>query len=220
VPNRIRVVDEATMHGSRLQAEMGRELRGARLARGVALADVASAVGESASHVSRVERGLVGHLGLTDAARHGAAVGLHLHARFYPAGGGLRDAAQLDLIRRFLARVGARGRWTRQLEAPLPIPGDLRAFDALLTSGGTRIAVEAITRLHDAQAQLRAAALKQRDGRATRLVLLLKATEHNRTALASAADIIAIEFPLGSRATLAALQEGEDPGANGIVLLR
>ena len=39
-------------------------------------------------------------MGIADLARHGAAVGLRLHARFYPTGGGLRDAAQLDLLRR------------------------------------------------------------------------------------------------------------------------
>lgn len=79
--------------------------------------------------------------------------------------------------------------------------------------------MEAITRLRDAQSQLRAAALKQRDGNVPRLVLLIKATDHNRTALASAADVLATSFPLGTRATLKALSEGTDPGDNGIVLL-
>ena len=159
----------------------------------------------------------MGNLGFTDVARHGAAVGLRLHARFYPEGGGLRDAAQLDLLRRFRARIG--DVWTWQLEAPINIPGDLRAFDALLRRADISVAVEAITRLRDAQAQLRAAARKQRDGRATRLVMLVKASHANRTALASAADVLATTFPLGTRATLAALAEGDDPGENGIVLL-
>ena len=115
------------------------------------------------------------------------------------------------------ARIGDRWRW--QLEAPLAIPGDLRAFDALLRRNETTIAVEAITRLRDAQAQLRAATAKQRDGQATRLVLLIGASKANRAALASAADVLATTFPLGTRATLAALTAGEDPGDNGIVLL-
>jgi hypothetical protein len=157
------------------------------------------------------------NLALTDLARHGAAVGLKLHARFYPAGGGLRDAAQLDLLRRLRARIG--DRWNWQLEAPLNIPGDLRAFDALLIRPDAAIAIEAITRLRDAQAQLRAAALKQRDGKVPRLVLLIKATQHNREALASAADVLATTFPLATRQTLAALSQGLDPGNNGIVLL-
>jgi hypothetical protein len=156
-------------------------------------------------------------LSVADLSRHGAVVGLKLHARFYPAGGGLRDAAQLDLLRRLRARIG--DRWSWQLEAPLPIPGDLRAFDALLSGPTGTIAIEAITRLRDAQAQLRAAALKTREGGVGRLVILLKASHHNRPALASAADVLATTFPLGTRATLAALSQGSDPGDNGIVLL-
>lgn len=167
--------------------------------------------------MSRTERGDRGSSGLADLARYGAVVGLKFHARFYPAGGGLRDAAQLELLRRLRARIGDRWRW--QLEAPLNISGDLRAFDALLTRPEATVAIEAITRLRDAQAQLRAANLKQRDGNVPRLVLLIKGTQHNREALASAADALATTFPLGTRATLAALSEGTDPGDNGIVLL-
>jgi transcriptional regulator with XRE-family HTH domain len=215
--SRMRTVDEASIAARRLQAEMGAELRNARLTRGLRQSDIASAVHASHATISRIELGLANHISVTDLARHAAAVGLHLHARFYPAGGGLRDAAQLDLLRRFRARIG--DRWSWQLEAPLDIPGDRRAFDALLTSPGATIAVEAITRLHDAQAHLRSAALKQRDGQVPRLVILLSATHHNRVALASAADVLATAFPLGTRATLAALQAGEDPGDNGIVLL-
>ncbi|HEX2799659.1 MAG TPA: hypothetical protein VHQ44_08300, partial [Thermoanaerobaculia bacterium] len=69
------------------------------------------------------------------------------------------------------------------------------------------------------QAQLRAATRKQRDGQATRLVMLTKASEANRAALATAADVLATTFPLSTRTTLAALAEGNDPGQNAIVLL-
>lgn len=214
---RVRSAGDAASHGRRLQAQLGRELREARLARGVRLRDVAQAIGASTSHVNRVELGLVRELGVAATARHGAVLGLRLHARFYPEGGGLRDAGQLNLLRRLRARIG--DRWTWQLEAPLSIPGDLRAFDALLTGPATSIAVEAITRLRDAQAQLRTAALKQRDGAIPRLVILISATPHNRATLASAADVLATAFPLGTRSTLKALQAGQDPGDNGIVLL-
>jgi transcriptional regulator with XRE-family HTH domain len=217
VANRTSLIDQAAMIGRRLQAELGTELHDARLARGLRQRDIARALHTSRFHISRVERGTLANLGFTDTARHAAAVGLHLHARFYPQGGGLRDAAQLDLLRRFRAHIGAKFTW--QLEAPLPIPGDQRAFDALLTRDTTTIAVEAITRLRDAQAQLRAAAHKQRDGQATRLVMLIKASHANRTALATAADVLATTFPLTTRTTLAALAAGNDPGENGIVLL-
>ena len=189
----------------------------ARLARGLRQTDVARAMSVSHARISRVEQGHLRDLAVADLTRHGAAVGLRLHARFYPAGGGLRDAAQLALLRRLHARIG--DRWSWQLEAPLDLPGDLRAFDALLTRNGLRVAVEAITRFRDAQAQLRAAALKQRDGQVARLVVLIGATHHNRRALAPAKDLLATAFPRNTRATLAALERGENPGDNGIVLL-
>ncbi len=217
MPSRMASVNDAAIHGRRLRAELGTELRNARLMRGLTQRNVGAAIGVSHASISRVEHGHVRSLAVGDLTRHGAAVGLRLHARFYPTGGGLRDAAQLELLRRFRARIG--DRWTWQLEAPIPIPGDLRAFDALLRNSEARIAIEAITRLHDAQAQLRAAQLKQRDGLANRLVLLLNASDGNRRALASAADLLTTAFPLGTRATLKALAAGEDPGDNGIVLL-
>lgn len=217
MPNRLGAVDEASIAGRRIQLELCAELRNARLARGLSQADVGRALGVSHARISRAEQGRVKDLVISDLARHGAAVGLHLHIRFFPAGGGLRDAAQLELLRRFRARIG--DRWNWQLEAPLSISGDPRAFDAVLRRGELSIAVEAITRLHDAQAQLRAATRKQRDGRADRLILLLTASETNRRELGGAGDILTTAFPLRTRATLAALARGDDPGDNGIVLL-
>lgn len=159
-------------------------------------------------------------MGIAEAARHGAAVGLRLHARFYPTGGALRDAAQVALLDKLRRRVGSAWHW--RLEAPLTLSGDLRAFDALLTSRSSPpvvIAVEAITRFRDAQAQLRAATLKQRDGRIPRLVIVLKATHANRAALRGARDLLAVSFPSPTRGTLQAMAAGRDPGADGIVLL-
>jgi predicted AlkP superfamily phosphohydrolase/phosphomutase len=49
--------------------------------------------------------------------------------------------------------------------------------------------------------------------------MLIKASHANRAALATAADVLATAFPLTTRATLAALTAGEDPGENGLVLL-
>jgi transcriptional regulator with XRE-family HTH domain len=217
MPSRVGTRDDAAILGRRLQTDLGSELREARLARGLRQTDVARATGVSHATISRTELGLAKDLSIAATVRHGAVVGLKLHARFYPTGGGLRDAAQLDLLRHLRARIG--DRWSWQLEAPLNIAGDLRAFDAILSNATVTIAIEAITRFRDAQAQLRAAALKQRDGQVPRLILLIKATQHKRDALASAADVLATSFPLGTRATLEALSEGEDPGDNGIVLV-
>jgi transcriptional regulator with XRE-family HTH domain len=218
--NRLRRIDEAQRAGGRLKDELGGELREARLSAGLRQRDVARALGCSHSRVGRAERGALRDISLVHAARHGAVVGLRLHARFYPAGGGLRDAAQVALLDRLRQRVGQAWHW--RLEAPVGLSGDLRAFDALLTSRldpQVKVAVEAITRLRDAQAQLRAATLKQRDGGVARLVIVIKASNANRRALREARGVLGIGLPAATRTVLARLAAGEDPGADGIALL-
>ncbi|MEP6807617.1 MAG: helix-turn-helix domain-containing protein [Chloroflexota bacterium] len=215
--NRIRKAEEGLAAGRRLQSELGREVRDARIARGLRQTDVARSLGISHASVGRLERGELRNVGLAALSRLGATVGLRLHARFYPAGGGLRDAAQLALLRRLRSRIS--NLWNWQLEAPLNIQGDLRAFDAVLRNSTATVAIEAITRLRDAQGQLRAATIKQREGGIERLVILLTASHANRRALATAQDVLTTAYPLGTKATLSALAAGQDPGANGIVLL-
>lgn len=218
--NRLRRVEEARRNGVRLKDELGRELREARLSAGLRQRDVARALGCSHSRVGRVERGALRDISLVQVVRHGAVVGLRLHARFYPAGGGLRDEAQVALLDSLRQRAGKAWYW--RLEAPIGLPGDLRAFDALLTSRTdprVRVAVEAITRLRDVQAQLRAATIKQQDGGVPRLAVVVKASNANRRALRSAGDLIAIGLPAATRIVLTKLAAGEDPGADGIALL-
>jgi len=144
-------------------------------------------------------------------------VGLKLVVKLYPLGGGIRDAAQAHYVAAFVARVGRL--WRVMLEAPIPIQGDLRALDILLTSERARIAVEVITRLADLQAQVRAAQLKARDIGATRMVLVIAGTHANRRALASARPTLVPAFDLDSRRLLADLAAGRDPGRDGIVVL-
>ena len=79
----------------------------------------------------------------------------------------------------------------------MPLERDLRAVDARLTRGDVTIAVEAITRLADVQAQVRAAQLKRRDIGATRLLLLVGATRANREALREAEPIVTAAFQTG-----------------------
>jgi hypothetical protein len=79
--------------------------------------------------------------------------------------------------------------------------------------------VEAITRLRDVQAQLRAAQLKRQDSGVSRLVLLLADTHANRTALASADPMIRASFPIGTRAAMAALTAGRDTGGDALIVI-
>lgn len=217
MPTRTRNLDEARRHWQRTRQQIGDELRAARHVLGITQLQVGAGIGVSQPVVSRRERGRVPHLAGDSLAVHAAALGLKLSVRLWPVGGGLRDAAQARYIATFLARVGRP--WKVTLEAPIPIAGDVRAVDILLSGGGVRIAVEVITRLTDLQAQLRAAELKAREIRATRLLVVLAGTHANRAALAQARPTLLPSFELDSRRLMRLLAAGQDPGRDGIVLL-
>jgi transcriptional regulator with XRE-family HTH domain len=197
--------------------ELGDDLREARLRAGLRQVDVALAVGTSDTRVGVIEAGKLTSVPLLDVARHAAAVGLRLHARFYPAGPPIRDAAQVALLDRFRGRLS--GDWLIKLEAPLPIQGDQRAWDMLLGAGRLTIGIEAVTRLRDVQAQVRQAQLKRSDAAVGRLVLLIAATHANRRALSAAEVLMRADFTIGTRAALTALAAGRDPGGDALVLL-
>ena len=197
--------------------ELGREIRIARVTSGRTQRAVASAAGCSQSRISRVEAGRVARLAFVDLITIAAAAGLRVWARAYPGGRRPLDAPQLRLLERFNARLHPG--WRKQLEVVVPRPGDLRAIDELITSGDCSCAVEAVTRLADAQAQLRAAHTKQRDIGADRLILLVAATHANRRQLREMGPIIGEALPVGTRRAIAALAAGRDPGGDCIVML-
>lgn len=214
---RTRSLDEAARNARWSLAELGREVRNARIRRGSTQRQVAVRLGTSVSQVSRLERGLAPRLTVASAFRLAAAVGLRGYLRAFPGGRDLLDQPQLALLERLRGRAAPAWRW--RLEVPIPTPGDLRAVDAVLTNGDCVIAIEAITRLADVQAQVRAAQVKARDLGATRLLLLLAATSANRRALRAAQPLIEAAFPMTTRAALTSLAAGRDPGADALVLL-
>ena len=198
-----------------MELEIGDQLRTARHLLGLTQQQVANALGISQSDVSRRERGRAPRLTGQALTRHAAAVGLKASIKLWPVGGGVRDEAQARHVARFLARLGAA--WKVLLEAPIPIAGDLRAVDILLSAGPTRIAVEVITRLADLQAQVRAAQLKARDIRATRLVIVVAGTHANREALRAVRSTLVNSFELDARHVLNELAAGRDPGRDAII---
>lgn len=203
----------------RTRRAVGEEYRGARIAAGMTLTQAGQPLGWSRQRAARLERGRIACASLDDMILYASVLGLRLAARAFPAGAPLRDVGQLAVTRRFRARLAQA--WRVTLEMPLPIRGDLRAFDLLLRRGEVRVFVEVITRLTDAQAQLRALHLKWRDGAggAGRLVVILADSKHNREALAGVGDLLADDFPLSTRALMGALARGRDPEANGIALV-
>ncbi len=218
---RVRRVTEAQRTAARHLRDAGEEIRRARLAAGMTQAQVAARVGWARQRVARVETGKIGGVPLPDLEGLAAVVGLRLQVRVFPAGSAMRDVAQLAVTRRLRDRISPA--WRLALEVPLRRSGDLRAFDLVLHEPRTRVTVcvEVITRLTDAQAQLRAVHLKWRDGGppGARFIVVLPDTSANRRALATVRELLRDELPLDGRSVLAALHEGRDPGANGVALV-
>lgn len=214
---RERVIERAARRSRRLLIEVGAELREARLRAGLTLAAVGRAVGLSHSQVSRIERGLAPRVALADLVAIGAVVGLDLSAKLYPAGGPIRDVAQLEQESRFRGRLHPDLRM--RTEVPIPAPGDMRAWDAMVDNGTERIGVEFEMRLRDVQALERRIALKQRDSALDRVVLVVRDSHANRRALHEHAELLRVTFPLATREILAALGAGRLPPASGIVVL-
>jgi transcriptional regulator with XRE-family HTH domain len=215
--NRSSPVHDASQQARWINQVNGRELRLARIMSGRTQQQVAARLGRSRSWVSRAERARFPGLTVADLTKHAAAVGLRVSVRLWPAGRRPLDHPQLALLERLRSRTGALWRW--ELEVPVPIEKDLRAADARISNAQTSIVVEAITRLVDVQAQLRAAQLKRRDLQAQRLVLLVSATSTNRTAMRAAGPMLRETLPVQTWAALRALAAGRDPGGDALIVL-
>lgn len=211
-----RLVDRGSTQGFEALDRIGRELREARRDRGLSLDAVATAVGISVSELSRIERGRSPRAPHVTLARCAAVVGLELNSRLHPRGDVLRDAASVELLADFKALLHRSLRWAT--EVPLPIPGDLRAWDGLVSGGGWRYGVEAETAPRDAQALNRRLQLKLRDGEVDGVLLVLRDSRANRAFLRLAAAELGPSFPLPGLRAAELLRAGVDPGGSAIVL--
>jgi hypothetical protein len=149
-----------------------------------------------------------------------AAVGLDLAFRAYPAGDALRDQPSQRLLERLRVHLHPGLRW--RTEVPLPIEGDLRAWDAEIRGREPRpwrTRVEAETRIADGQALERKLALKLRDDPGGHLILLVADTRTNRRAVAALSPGLRAMFPMSPREVLAALREGREPPGNSVLVM-
>jgi transcriptional regulator with XRE-family HTH domain len=201
----------------RALADLGRELRIARLNHDLSQRTASRAAGMSQPTWSRLESGGVTGVALPDLARALAVVGLDLSIRAFPAGSALRDRAHVELLERLRVCLGPGVRWAT--EVPLPSPGDRRAWDALAQVVGVRIGIEAETRARDSQELQRRLELKRHDGRVDHVMLLLADTRHNRAFVRAAGEGFRNAFPVPGRIVLDRLASSADPGGSGIVLL-
>lgn len=215
--NRTNPIHEAVRQFDWQVLETGRELRLARIRCGRTQREVGAAAGRSASYISRVERGRVRRVRLPDLVVIAAAVGLKLYVKTYPGGRRPVDAAQLGLLAEFNQRLHPR--WQRRIEAVIPMPGDIRAVDELICTEVCSCATEAVTRLADVQAQVRAARVKQRDIGADRLIMLIRGSHANRRMLHEAGPVLLESFPIGTRQALRSLAAGRDPGGDCLIVM-
>lgn len=204
-------------------SRVGADLRQARVDGGLSIRVVAVASGISGAQISRLERGLLPTVSITQLARVGAVVGLDVRVRTYPGSDALRDAGQLRVIERLRLRVhsGVRIR----LEVPLPIVGDRRAWDVWLANlvdelgANRRMPAEVETRIGDAQAQMRRLTLKMRDGDVEHVLLVVADTPANRRAVSAAWNVLGGMFPVSARKALAALSAGRYPGGSSLIFI-
>jgi len=146
----------------------------------------------------------------------GATVGRDIRLHAYPAGDPIHDAGQQRLLNRFRARLHPS--LEIATEVPLPIEGDLRAWDAMIRGVDWRRPVEAETVLDDFQALERRLALKVRDGGVDGVILVIADTLRNRRALVAAPASFSA-FDRNARRVLSALAAGRDPGGSSLILL-
>lgn len=215
--SRERVVDIGAARSRAALARLTAELRDARLGAGLSQTDVASVLGLSRTQYSRIERGLSPDLSIDQAIRAFAILGQDLRVRPYPAGDPIRDAAQAGLLARLRERCHPSIRW--QTEVPLPIPGDLRAWDATAVWSAARVGVEAETRLRDLQALDRRIALKARDGGMDRVVLLVHDSRANRAVVHAHREVLLARYPVPGIRALELLGAAADPGGDALILL-
>lgn len=210
-----RGIHAARERADRTLRELGRDLRTARVTRGLSQRVVGAAAALTQSQVSEIERGRYPGVSIDALSRHAVAVGLDLSVRLFPGGEPIRDRAHAALLERFRKAVGEGWDWAA--EVPLPIRGDKRAWDRRLQGAGVAIGIEAETRPTDMQEVQRRLGRKKRDGDIDRLILVLPNSEWCRRLLRL--NDLETTFPVPGRIALRALQEGRDPGGDAVILL-
>ena len=188
----------------------------ARRGAGLSQRRVASACGVNGSTLTRIESGATRAPDLRLLAAIAGCVGLDLRLRAYPAGDPIRDAGQQRLLGRLRARLHPS--LVMRTEVPLPIEGDLRAWDAFIRGLDWCRPLEAETVVDDLQALERRLALKVRDGRVDGVILLIADTRRNRRAIASGPGAFQ-GFDRDARRVLRELAAGRDPGGSSLILL-
>jgi transcriptional regulator with XRE-family HTH domain len=206
-----------------LAARFSRELVAARAVAGLAQRQVARRAGVSQSLVSLVETGrTMPSLDLMH--RLAAATGHDLSIRLFPGRGvRLRDSGQLAVADQI--RAATHASWRIRLEMPVGPPPDRRAVDMVLETTAELVVVEVERALLDFQAQFRAAQLKraaiaERDSRSVRLVMAVPDTRRNRAVINAHRSMLETALPTPSRKIWASLRSGSPACGDGLLWVR
>lgn len=210
-------MDRGRRLGRDILVRIGAELRTARIDRGLTVDAVALAIGVSNAHVSRIERALAPNVSLAVVVNFATIVGLDLSVKAYPGPAALRDTPQLNMLDAFRLLLHPSIRWA--VEVPLPLPGDQRAWDGMISGSSWRYGVEVETLPRDAQALVRRLNLKMRDGDVDGVILVLPETRRARTFRREAAAELEAAFPVSGPVALRNLFAGRDPGGSSMILL-
>lgn len=215
---RERPSDVGAQDAQRLVAAAAEELRGTRVTGGWSQAFVAGLAGMSEAQYGRIERGDLDKPTVDQLCRAARALGLSVSLGCYPSGVRPRDAAQLRLLVKLEAMLGG-GLFLRR-EVPLPISGDLRAWDGSISADSGSAFVECESRLGDMQELSRRLGLKLRDDpRSGILILVVSNTAHNRRILAAHREALRALLPLDGVSIARHLRAGRLPPASGIMLV-
>jgi transcriptional regulator with XRE-family HTH domain len=218
---RTRPIDVAIARLRQQMQRLGQDAKSLRLGVGWTQAAVGSRAGVSQASVARLEAGNIG-LAIPIVVRIFATLGQDLPLRAYPGDGvGLRDSGQLPMAE--VVRARAHPSFAIRFEDPT---GEGRqAADVVLLANefGIHIELEAGLSVFEGQlrrAQLKRDALQRRHGRRLALVLALRDTERNRTAVAAHLGVMRAALPASSREVLRAIERGLPLARDGLLWIR
>jgi transcriptional regulator with XRE-family HTH domain len=214
---RQRAADRGAAKGREAVRVIGKEIRLVRTHLSLSATDVARECCISTSELTRIERAAAEWVSVVTLARLCAIIGLDMAVRAYPGGVPIRDARHARYLERLHAKIHPSLAWG--LEVPLPNPGDQRAWDAMIRGQRWRYGVECELNPIDGQALLPCITLKQRDGMANGVILLLPDTRQARLFRREFANELHAAFPIASALALQRLAAGTDPTGSAIITL-
>jgi len=217
VGSRRKPADIGAERGRYLLDQLIREATLARRDRGLTLAELGAAIGITGSMASRIETRSTVEVGFIRVSSMLSVVGLEMSARAFPGGSPVRTRGHDELLARFRGLLHSSIRWGT--EVPMPIRGDLRAWDGLIRGLDWAYGVEVETHPTDGQGLIRRIELKVRDSGVSGAILVVPRTRHVREFIAASRDLLAAAFPIAGARALELLSAGVDPGGSAVVAI-